>query len=277
MLLSLIAIYYSRKRFGEAKIFYANTKIYFIEWFFVFRAKVIPLGIFIMASVWNLPPAADKKISDISKKIETQKSAIEKENAVIALQEDSYICKRAKVVLASLDLKMSNVDYDFERKKEELEVALELAQKAYSDGLQLAKEAKIEREHQLKLKIEAQEQIVKQEGEKKSKVIVRAEAEIERLLEEKRKVLKACGINIPLPSFTPAPEREPEPEVTVADFFRETRLDGTPITTSHLDGPFKYVETSLPGIGSLPKRKTAYGPVSDLQEAARKARAENKS
>ena len=239
---------------------------------------MIPLGIFIMASVWNLPPAADKKISDISKKIETQKSVIEKENAVIALQEDSYICKRAKVVLASLDLKMSNVDYEFERKKVDLEVALELAQKAYRVGLQFAKEAKLERENQLKFKIEAQEQIVKQEGEKKSKVIVRAEAEIERLLEEKRKVLKACGINTPLPSFTPAPEREPEPEdveVTMADFFRETRLDGTPITRSHLDGPFKYAE-ALPS-GMVSKRKTEYGPVRDLQEAARKARAENKS
>ena len=227
-----------------------------------------------MATVWNLPPAADKKISDISKKIETQKSVIEKENAVIALQEDSYICKRAKVVLSSLDLKMTNLDYEFDRKKEELDVALELAQKAYSDGLQLAKEAKLEREHQLKFKIEAQEQIVKQESEKKSKVIVRAEAEIERLLEEKRKVLKACGINTPLPSFTPAPEPE-DVVVTVADFFRETRLDGTPITNSHLDGPFKYAEPLPPGMVS--KRKTVYGPVRDLEKAAREARAANKS
>lgn len=231
-----------------------------------------------MATVWNLPPAADKKISDISKKIETQKSVIEKENAVIALQEDSYICKRAKVVLASLDLKMTNLDYEFDRKKEELDIALELAQKAYSDGLQSAKEAKLEREHQLKFKIEAQEQIVKQESEKKSKVIVRAEAEIERLLEEKRKVLKACGINIPLPSLTPAPEREEEPEdvvVTPADFFRETRLDGTPVGKSHLDGPFKYVESLPPGMVS--KRKTVYGRVSDLEAAAQAERAANKS
>lgn len=226
--------------------------------FRVFWVKEIPLRIFIMATVWNLPPAADKKMAEISKKISSQKVIIERAEAVSESKGDTYICGRARVTLASLKLKIEIIDH----KRKEFETLMDMKEKEVLE------------------KIEAQEKIIWDETHKESGTVIAARKEIEILESQKRDILKACGINIPLPSLTPAPEREEEPEdvvVTVADFFRETRLDGTPITNSHLDGPFKYVETSLPGVGSLPKRKTVYGRVSDLEKAAREARAANKS
>jgi hypothetical protein len=204
-----------------------------------------------MASVWNLTPVTEKAISEINKKISSQKAIIEKAEAVNETKGDTFRCSRAKVTLESLKAKLAAVPEKIRQ--------LELKEREYEE------------------KIEVQEKIIWEEREREPSAIIAARTQLAILETEKRKVLAAAGVR--LPSFTPARESEdspePEPEVTVADFFRETRLDGTPIAKSFLDAPFKYVESLPPGLVS--KRKTEYGPISDLQEAARKARAENKS
>ena len=199
-----------------------------------------------MASVWNLTPVTEKAISELNKKISSQKAIIEKAEAVNERKGDSYRCNRAKESLESLKAKLAALPEKIRQ--------LELKEREYEE------------------KIEVQEKIIWEETEREPSTIIAARTQLAILENEKRKVLAAAGVR--LPSFTPAPESE-DVEVTMADFFRETRLDGTPITRSHLDGPFKYAE-ALPS-GMVSKRKTAYGPVGELQEAARHARAENKS
>jgi hypothetical protein len=196
-----------------------------------------------MSSVWNLTPVTEKAISEINKKISSQKAVIEKAEAVNERKGDTYRCNRAKITLESLKAKLADIPEKIRQ--------LELKERAYEE------------------KIEVQEKIIWEETEREPSTIIAARTQLAILEAEKRKILVAAGVR--LPSLTPAPESE-DVEVTVADFFRETRLDGTPITTSHLDGPFKYAESLPPGMVS--KRKTVYGPVSDLQEAAR---AKNKS
>jgi hypothetical protein len=50
----------------------------------------------------------------------------------------------------------------------------------------------------------------------------------------------------------------------MSDFFREGRSDGQELGKSYLDGPFRYHEKDIPGVGNLQRRPVRYGAVRDL-------------
>jgi len=234
-----------------------------------------------MSSLWNLPPAAEKRMAELNKKIDTQKSIIEKEKAVVAAQDDSFVCKRAKVSLANLEVKKSALDNKLEAKKKELTDAFNEAKKQYLEDMKKAQENRDNEEKELDMKIQVQEATITSETEKKSKSIIRAEKDIELLQTEKKKILQAAGI-ITEPSLTQSAQPPPQsrdtemtdtiPEyapvsVDMSDFFREGRLDGQKIGPSYLEGPFRYHEKDIPGVGSLQRRAVRYGAVSQLEKS----------
>jgi hypothetical protein len=238
-----------------------------------------------MSSLWNLPPAAEKRMAELNKKIDTQKSIIEKEKAVVAAQDDSFVCKRAKVSLANLEVKKSTLDNKLEAKKKELTDAFNEAKKQYLEEMKKAQENRDNEEKELDMKIQVQEATITSETEKKSKSIIRAEKDIELLQTEKKKILQAAGIitepsltQSAQPLLTPPPQpRDIEmtdtiPEyapvsVDMSDFFREGRLDGQKMGPSYLDGPFRYHEKDIPGVGNLQRRFVRYGAVSQLEKS----------
>lgn len=229
-----------------------------------------------MSSPWNLPPAAEKRMAELNKKIDTQKSIIEKEKAVVAAQDDSFVCKRAKVSLANLEVKKSTLDSKLEAKKKELTDAFNEVKKQYQEDMKKAQENRDNEEKELDMKIQVQEATITSETDKKSKSIIRAEKDIELLQAEKKKILNASGINTEPPLTHPPQSRDIEmsdtiPEyasvsVDMSDFFREGRLDGQKVGKSHLEGPFRYHEKDIPGVGNISRRAPCYGPVSQLQK-----------
>jgi phage-related minor tail protein len=214
-----------------------------------------------MSATWNLTEQAQKQVSMLSKKIEAQKLIIAKEQAVVDSQEDSYICKRAKNALENLDAKMSKLDDDLEKKKKELTDAYNEMKKKYAYDMQQAEENRERLEKELETKRDVQLSIIKAEKEKKSRLIIKAEKEIEILQEEKNKVVNASR---PTPIVVPATVSKNECEeyesvtVNMADLFHEGRLDGKPLGPSYIHS-YYYAEPKAPG-----KRTTVYGAVSEI-------------
>jgi hypothetical protein len=207
-----------------------------------------------MSGVWNLPEHTTKELSSISNKIIIQKGIIEKAKAVLAEKGDTYVCHRARTSLTFHKTKLDKAKAEYEAYVKDLET-----------------------------KIELQEKIIWDETHKKTPTIISAEKEIEILEKRKNDILKAN--NITMTPFTqsaqppltpPAQSRDIEmsdtiPEyapvsVDMSDFFRETRLDGKEPGRSYLDGPFRYHEKDIPGIGNISRRAPCYGPVSQLEK-----------
>ena len=200
-----------------------------------------------MSGVWNLPEHTTKQLSFISNKIITQKGIIEKAKAVLAEKGDTYVCHRARTSLTFHKTKLDKAKAEYEAYVKDLET-----------------------------KIELQEKIIWDETHKKTPNIISAEKEIEILEKQKNDILKANNITTQPPLTPPAQSRDIEmsdtiPEyapvsVDMSDFFRETRLDGKEPGRSYLDGPFRYHEKDIPGIGNISRRAPCYGPVSQLEK-----------
>ena len=205
-----------------------------------------------MSGVWNLPEHTTKQLSFISNKIAAQKGIITKAKAVLAEKGDTYVCHRARTSLAFNQAKLDKAKAEYEAYVKDLEAKIELQQK-----------------------------IIWDETHKKTPTIIMAETEIEILEKQKNDILKANNITTtPLtqsvqPPLTPPPQSRdiemtdtiPSYEsvsVDMSDFFREGRLDGQEIGKSYLDGPFRYHEKDIPGIGNISRRAPCYGPVSQL-------------
>lgn len=213
-----------------------------------------------MSATWNLTEQAQKQVSMLSKKIEAQKLIIAKEQAVVDSQEDSYICKRAKNALENLDAKISKLDDDLEKKKKELTDAYNEMKKKYAYDMQQAEENRERLEKELETKRDVQLSIIKAEKEKKSRLIIKAEKEIEILQEEKNKVMNASR---PTPIVVPTTVSESEYEsvkVDMTDLLHEGRLDGKPLGPSFVHS-YYYAEPKAPG-----KRTTVYGAVSEISK-----------
>jgi hypothetical protein len=208
-----------------------------------------------MSGVWNLPEHTTKQLSLISNKIATQKGIITKAKAVLAEKGDTYVCHRARTSLAFNEAKLEKAKAEYEAYVKDLEA-----------------------------KIELQNRIIWEETNKKTPTIIMAETEIEILEKQKNDILKANNITTtPLtqsaqPPLTPPPQSRdiemtdtiPSYEsvsVDMSDFFREGRLDGQKIGPSYLDGPFRYHEKDIPGVGSLQRRPVRYGAVSQLEKS----------
>jgi hypothetical protein len=208
-----------------------------------------------MSATWNLTEQAQKQVSMLSKKIESQKLIIAKEQAVIDSQEDSYICKRAKNALENLDAKMSRLDDDLEKKKKELTDAYNEMKKKYAYDMQQAEENREKLEQDLESKRDVQLSIIKAEKEKKSRTIIKAEKEIEILQEEKNKVTNACR-----PTPIVVPNTVSTDECDMSDLLCEGRLDGKPLGTSYIQS-YYYAEPKPSG-----SRPTVYGAVSEISK-----------
>jgi len=208
-----------------------------------------------MSGVWNLPEHTTKELSFISNKIATQKGIIAKEKAVLAEKGDTYVCHRARTSLAFNQAKLDSAKAEYEANVKELQA-----------------------------KIELQNRIIWEETNRKTATIIRAEKEIEIQEKKKNDILKANNITTtPLtqsaqPSLTQTPEpRDIEMTDTIpsyesvsvdmSDFFREGRLDGQKMGPSYLEGPFRYHEKDIPGVGNISRRPVRYGAVSQLEKS----------
>jgi hypothetical protein len=208
-----------------------------------------------MSGVWNLPEHTTKQLSLISNKIATQKGIITKAKAVLAEKGDTYVCHRARTSLAFNEAKLEKAKAEYEAYVKDLEA-----------------------------KIELQNRIIWEETNKKTPTIIMAETEIEILEKQKNDILKAN--NISTTPFTQSAQssltQTPEPRdiemtdtipsyesvsVDMSDFFREGRLDGQKMGPSYLEGPFRYHEKDIPGVGSLQRRPVRYGAVSQLEKS----------
>ena len=103
--------------------------------------------------------------------------------------------------------------------------------------------------------------IIKSEKDKKSRLIIKAEKEIEILQEEKSKVINASR---PTPIVVPATVSEDSEyvpaSVSMSDYFSEGRLDGKPLGPSYIHS-YYYAEPKPSG-----SRQTVYGAVSEISK-----------
>jgi hypothetical protein len=216
----------------------------------------------------NLTDAAQKELSRINKLITTEEMKKVKALAV-AEQSPSDKMKRAKdgVIRREKELREHEQFWEdkIEREVKELRLQSESSRKTKEKYLR-----------------DAQDTLSRLE-EEKPKAYVMAELECNKLKSERDKLLSQITqrptprcvnqeLSLPLPEIS-INEYEPV-SVDMSDFFREGRSDGQELGKSYLDGPFRYIESSLPGIGNLQRRPVQYGAVADLH---RKAVAENKS
>lgn len=210
-----------------------------------------------MSSHWNLPDAAHKELSRLQKLMNFEKKKMD-EVEMLAEKAPSDIVKRAK----------SSVEYHDKQLKEHDKIWEEKIEKLKAEG-----ERKAEEKRQwLKDATEALKKLL----DEKPKRYYAAELEYNKLQEQKDKLL--AQFNCPTqpsltqsaqPPLTPPPQIQDTYEqvtVTMDDFFRETRLDGKEPGKSYLDGPFRYHEKDIPGIGNISRRAPCYGPVSQLQK-----------
>ena len=218
----------------------------------------------------NLTDAAQKELSRINKLITTEEMKKVKALAV-AEQSPSDKMKRAKdgVIRREKELREHEQFWEdkIEREVKELRLQSESSRKTKEKYLR-----------------DAQDTLSRLE-EEKPKAYVMAELECNKLKSERDKLLSQITqrptprcvnqeFSLPLQDFSETPSEYSPVSVDVSDFFREGRSDGQELGKSYLDGPFRYAETSLPGIGNLQRRPVRYGAVADLQK---EAVAENKS
>ena len=207
-----------------------------------------------MSSHWNLPDAAHKELSRLQKLMNLEKKKMD-EVELLAEKAPSDIVKRAK----------SSVEYHDKQLKEHDKIWEEKIEKLKAEG-----EKKAEEKRQwLKDATEALKKLL----DEKPKRYYAAEMEYKRLEEQKDKLL--AQFNSPAqPPFTqsaqPPPQTQDIPSeyapvsVDMSDFFREGRSDGQELGKSYLDGPFRYHEKDIPGVGNLQRRPVRYGAVRDL-------------
>jgi hypothetical protein len=163
--------------------------------------------------------------------------------------------------LENLDAKISRLDDDLEKKKKELTDAYNEMKKKYAYDMQQAEENREKLEHDLETKRDVQLSIIKSEKDKKSRLIIKAEKEIEILQEEKSKVINASR---PTPIVVPATVSEDSEyvpaSVSMSDYFSEGRLDGKPLGPSYIHS-YYYAEPKPSG-----SRQTVYGAVSEISK-----------
>lgn len=208
----------------------------------------------------NLPDAAQKELYRLNKLIVSEEMKKVKALAV-AEQSPSDKMKRARdgVIRRERELREHDQFWEdkIEREVKELRLQSESSRKTKEKYLR-----------------DAEETLSRLE-EEKPKAYVMAELECNKLKSEREKLLsqftqrptpQCVKQEVPLPLPEISAEYEPV-SVSMEDFFKETRLDGKEPGMSYLDGPFRYTDSSLPGVGMLSSRKTVYGPIKDLQAA----------
>lgn len=214
-----------------------------------------------MSSHWNLPDAAQKELSRLQKLMNNEKKKME-EVEILAEKAPSDIVKRAK----------SSVEYHDKQLKEHERIWEEKIEREIE---KLKAEGERKAEEKRKWLRDAEENLKKLLDEKPKKYYA-AEMEYNKLQEQKDKLL-AQFKSPAQPSLTQTPEpRDIEMTDTIpsyesvsvdmSDFFREGRLDGQEIGKSHLEGPFRYHEKDIPGIGNIQRRPVRYGAVSQLEK-----------
>jgi hypothetical protein len=212
-----------------------------------------------MSSHWNLPDAAQKELSRLQKLINSEKKKME-EVEILAEKAPSDIVKRAK----------NSVEYHDKQLKEHERIWEEKIEREIE---KLKAEGERKAEEKRKWLRDAEETLKKLLDEKPKKYYA-AEMEYNKLQEQKDKLLAQFKSSAQ-PSLTQTPEpRDIEmtdtiPEyapvsVDMSDFFREGRSDGQELGKSYLDGPFRYHEKDIPGVGNLQRRFVRYGAVRDL-------------
>jgi hypothetical protein len=219
----------------------------------------------------NLTDAAHKEVSRLQKLMNFEKKKME-EVDMLAEKAPSDLVKRARNNVEYRDKQVKEHDKIWEEKIErEIE-------KLKAEGERKAQEKR-------EWLRDAEETLKKLVAEKPKKYYA-AEMEYNKLQEQKDKLLSqfqkdgerqgspliyatppppGCvkqEVSLPLPEIS-TNEYEPV-SVDMSDFFREGRSDGQPLGRSYLDGPFRYAETSLPGIGNLQRRPVQYGAIADL-------------
>lgn len=218
-----------------------------------------------MSSHWNLPDAAHKELSRLQKLMNLEKKKMD-EVELLAEKAPSDIVKRAK----------NSVEYHDKQLKEHEKIWEEKIEREIEKLKAEGERKAVEKRQWLKDATEALKKLL----DEKPKRYYAAEMEYNRLQEQKDKLL--AQFNCPAqPSLTqsaqppltpPAQYRDIElsdtiPEyasvsVDMSDFFREGRLDGQKVGKSHLEGPFRFHEKDIPGVGNISRRPTYYGPVS---------------
>ena len=218
-----------------------------------------------MSSHWNLPDAAHKELSRLQKLMNFEKKKMD-EVEMLAEKAPSDIVKRAK----------NSVEYHDKQLKEHEKIWEEKIEREIEKLKAEGERKAVEKRKWLKDAEEALKKLL----DEKPKRYYAAEMEYNRLQEQKDKLL--AQFNCPTqPSLTQSAQPPPQsrdiemsdtiPEyapvsVDMSDFFREGRLDGQKVGKSHLDGPFRYHEKDIPGIGNISRRAPCYGPVSQLQK-----------
>ena len=212
-----------------------------------------------MSSHWNLPDAAHKELSRLQKLMNFEKKKME-EVEMLAEKAPSDIVKRAKSSVEYHDKQLKEHEKIWEEKIErEIEKLKAEGERKAAEKRQWLKDA---------------EEALKKLVDEKPKKYYAAEMEYNKLQEQKDKLL-AQFKSPAQPSLTQTPEpRDIEMTDTIpsyesvsvdmSDFFREGRLDGQKMGPSYLDGPFRYHEKDIPGIGNLQRRPVRYGAVRDL-------------
>lgn len=208
-----------------------------------------------MSSHWNLPDAAQKELSRLQKLMNNEKKKME-EVEILAEKAPSDIVKRAK----------SSVEYHDKQLKEHERIWEEKIEREIE---KLKAEGERKAEEKRKWLRDAEETLKKLLDEKPKKYYA-AEMEYNKLQEQKDKLL-AQFKSPAQPSLTQTPEPDTVSEyssvsVDMSDFFREGRLDGQEIGKSYLEGPFRYHEKDIPGIGNIQRRPVRYGAVSQLEK-----------
>jgi hypothetical protein len=143
------------------------------------------------SAYWYLSDTAQKEVSRLSTLINKQKDIIKREQAVQNNKGDTYICKRAKVVLEATELKITIAEDEYKRCLKELERKYEEDKKT----LKLDLEAYISK---CESKMNVQQSIINDEANRKSDTVIRAEAEIESL-EKKLENFMKCQMNSNVP------------------------------------------------------------------------------
>jgi hypothetical protein len=224
-----------------------------------------------MTSHWNLPDAAHKELSRLQKLMNFEKKKME-EIDMLAEKAPSDLVKRAR----------NNVEYRDKQVREHDKIWEEKIEREIKE---LKTEGERKAEEKRKWLRDAEENLKKLLDEKPKKYYA-AELEYNKLQEQKDKLLsqfqkdgdrrgESFNLRNPTPpgcvkQETPLPLPEISPNeyvpvsVDMSDFFREGRSDGQELGKSYLDGPFRYHEKDIPGIGNLQRRHVRYGPVKDL-------------
>jgi hypothetical protein len=211
-----------------------------------------------MSSHWNLPDAAHKELSRLQKLMNLEKKKMD-EVEMLAEKAPSDIVKRAK----------NSVEYHDKQLKEHEKIWEEKIEREIEKLKAEGERKAVEKRKWLKDAEEALKKLL----DEKPKRYYAAEMEYKRLEEQKDKLL--AQFNSPAqPSFTqsaqPPPQTQDIPSeyapvsVDMSDFFREGRSDGQELGKSYLDGPFRYHEKDIPGVGNLQRRPVRYGAVRDL-------------